>query len=248
MNDSLSRRRPFSTRRLAIVLVAFMTGCLGRPGHYIAGIYIPPTGIFSSSKSDAIPQPVEQPLPHQGEVPAHYVAGVYIPTRDSEKDAVSDSSPPSNKGPTETSSPLPRYSDLPQSRTVSAPPKQTAGALLLYGGSNHDEFLGCLNCSEFDSESLCNEFGTYGSEFSGDSIWNEFSQFGSAFSSSSPWNEFAVGSDVPVVVDESGGFYGYLTINEYRTDAFGQGQVARLYKRAKGDLSKVRKTLCAAVQ
>lgn len=86
-------------------------------------------------------------------------------------------------------------------------------ALHLYGGDNHKKYLGCINCSEFDSNSICNEFGSYGSEFNSDSIWNEFSTFGSEFSSSSPWNEFS--SSAPVIVDKSGNFYGYFTINEF---------------------------------
>jgi hypothetical protein len=30
-------------------------------------------------------------------------------------------------------------------------------ALLLFGGTNHKTFLGCLNCSKYDSASVCNK-------------------------------------------------------------------------------------------
>ena len=45
-------------------------------------------------------------------------------------------------------------------------------ALLLFGDADHKTFLGCLNCSQFDSGSVCNQFGQNGSEFSSYSIWN----------------------------------------------------------------------------
>jgi hypothetical protein len=39
-------------------------------------------------------------------------------------------------------------------------------ALLLFGDPDHKTFLGCLNCSKFDSGSVCNQFGDNGSQFS----------------------------------------------------------------------------------
>jgi len=88
--------------------------------------------------------------------------------------------------------------------------------LLLFGGDDHKTFLGCLNCSPFDSRSICNRFGDYGSPFSSNSIWNRFGHYGSRFSSFSPWNRFA--SDPPVIVDRDGNFYGYFTANRYHLE------------------------------
>jgi len=34
-----------------------------------------------------------------------------------------------------------------------------AQELLLFGGNGHDVFLGCFNCDQYRSESICNEFG-----------------------------------------------------------------------------------------
>lgn len=87
----------------------------------------------------------------------------------------------------------------------------SAQDLLIFGGRGHDVFLGCLSCSRFESDSVLNSFGKYGSEFSSDSIWNQFSQYGGQFSAYSPCNRMA--TDPPVVVDRDGGFYGYLTVN-----------------------------------
>lgn len=46
-----------------------------------------------------------------------------------------------------------------------------AQTLLIYGGSDHDVFLGKLNADCYDSESIWNEYGTYGSKYSSKSIW-----------------------------------------------------------------------------
>lgn len=40
-----------------------------------------------------------------------------------------------------------------------------AQTLLIYGGSDHDVFLGKLNADCYDSESIWNEYGTYGSKY-----------------------------------------------------------------------------------
>lgn len=61
-----------------------------------------------------------------------------------------------------------------------------AQTLLIYGGSDHDVFLGKLNADCYDSESIWNEYGTYGSKYSSKSIWNEYGTYGSEYSSYSP--------------------------------------------------------------
>lgn len=48
-----------------------------------------------------------------------------------------------------------------------------AEALLLFGGKNHDEFIGCLNRGKYDDGSVCNKYGDYGSKYSDKSIWNK---------------------------------------------------------------------------
>jgi len=40
----------------------------------------------------------------------------------------------------------------------------TGQVLHIYGGSNHDVYLGCMNCNKFDSNSIWNQFGTYGNK------------------------------------------------------------------------------------
>lgn len=87
--------------------------------------------------------------------------------------------------------------------------------LYIYGEEDHDVFLGKLNASKYDSKSIWNEYGTYGSEYNTNSIWNEYGTYGSEYSSYSPFNSYA--SYPPVIVDEEGNFYGYFTVNKYKS-------------------------------
>ena len=99
-----------------------------------------------------------------------------------------------------------------------APPPSAPGPdrIKLFGGNDYSVYLGCWNCNEFDSESIFNRFGNYGSAFSSTSINNQFSQYGSPFASTSACNQFA--SNPPILVD-SRSFYGELTLNTIRPRA-----------------------------
>ncbi|MGH8544272.1 MAG: hypothetical protein ACREX3_11725 [Gammaproteobacteria bacterium] len=96
-------------------------------------------------------------------------------------------------------------------------PPAPSSDVLLFGDTNYNVFLGCFSCSRFDSESIHNPFGQYGSRFSSTSIWNHFSQYGSVFSTHSACNEFA--GNPPILADSQGNFYGELTLNLFRADA-----------------------------
>lgn len=87
--------------------------------------------------------------------------------------------------------------------------------LLIYGGEDHDVYLGKLNASEYDSESIWNEYGRFGSKYNSNSIWNEYGRYGSSYSSYSPFNEYA--TYPPIIVDSQGNFYGYFTLNKYKS-------------------------------
>lgn len=90
---------------------------------------------------------------------------------------------------------------------------QSSSKLMIFGGMDHKTYLGCLNCSEYASDSVLNQYGTNGSPYSSNSIWNPYSEFGSAYSNYSACNSYA--SDPPVIVDHNGSFYGRLTLNRY---------------------------------
>ncbi len=93
--------------------------------------------------------------------------------------------------------------------------------LLLFGGDGHKDFLGCLTCSEYASNSIWNEFSQYGWKNSFGK-WNRFGSFAGAYGSRSACNEYA--SDPPVIVDRQGNFYGLLSMSEYKRGSVCGGQ------------------------
>ena len=100
--------------------------------------------------------------------------------------------------------------------TAATVPVSSNVSLYLFGGANNSVYLGCLNCNQFDAESVCNSFGTYGSSFSTTSIWNSFGTYGSSFQSYSPWNSFS--SYGPLIVGSNGLSYGYFTTNAFKAN------------------------------
>jgi hypothetical protein len=116
--------------------------------------------------------------------------------------------------------------------------------LLLFGGSAHKDFLGCLNCNQYDSGSVCNQYGAFGSKYQSNSIWNPYGTFGSKYSASSPWNSYS--NSAPVIVDRPGKFYGYLSANKYHSN---RTQISVFYQLADlvaeiDDLDKARDLYC----
>lgn len=89
--------------------------------------------------------------------------------------------------------------------------------ILIFGGKNHDVFLGCLNCDKYDNNSIWNKYGDYGSKYNDKCIWNKYGDYGGKYSDTSPFNKYA--SSPPVLVDGDGNFYGYFTGNKYSNKA-----------------------------
>lgn len=100
--------------------------------------------------------------------------------------------------------------------------------LHIYGGRDHDIYLGCLNCDSYNSNSIWNAYGTYGSSYNSKSIWNSYGSYGSEYSSTSPFNSYA--SYPPVIVDKDGNFYGYFTTNEYKSQRADFNLALTIYK------------------
>jgi hypothetical protein len=87
--------------------------------------------------------------------------------------------------------------------------------LMLYGGPYHRKYLGCLNCSEYATDSVLNPYGAHGTQYAKESIWNHYGEYGSRYSNWSACNPFA--SDPPIIVNQDGIFYGRLTLNPYHS-------------------------------
>src|SRR5262245_65231446 len=62
-------------------------------------------------------------------------------------------------------------------------------------------YLGRLSANKYDSESVSNEYGRYGSPYSSTSINNPYSRYGSPYSSHSARNPYA--TSAPVIVSPS---------------------------------------------
>jgi hypothetical protein len=97
---------------------------------------------------------------------------------------------------------------------ASAAPVASDISLYLFGGINNSVYLGCLTCNQFNAESICNAFGTYGSSFSSSSIWNQFGTYGSPFQTFSPWNSFS--NSGPLIVGSNNLNYGFFTTNAFK--------------------------------
>ena len=103
------------------------------------------------------------------------------------------------------------------------------------------EFLGCMTCNKYDSESICNKYGTYGSKYNPDSIWNKYGKYGSKYNSESPWNKYSTKG--PKIYDKDGDYYGRFTINIYDSDSSSISKDLRdIYDYYDGDLDKIRKS------
>jgi hypothetical protein len=109
----------------------------------------------------------------------------------------------------------PRYNGAADSTGGVAPPQQSA-KLMIFGGENHEIYLGCLSCSNYALDSVFNEFGQHGSPYASESIWNHYSVVGSRYSNFGACNPYA--NDPPVIVDSDGNFYGRLSLNAYHPE------------------------------
>jgi hypothetical protein len=86
----------------------------------------------------------------------------------------------------------------------------------LLGGriiANDGRFLGIISRDRFESESIANQFGEYGSRFKPYSIFNETGEYGSEYSPLSPFNEF---SNTPPKIYVNDEFRAYLTVNSLK--------------------------------
>lgn len=134
----------------------------------------------------------------------------------------------------------------------------------LYGGSNHDIYLGCLGCHQTSAESICNINGQYGNQYSMNSIFNAYSDFGNQYSDKSPWNNNSSSKSVPIIFDDlsnstirynpdyKNNYYehhGFFTINTSRHDSMAASYLLlEIYNEQNGDLVKVQEEFCKIME
>lgn len=72
------------------------------------------------------------------------------------------------------------------------------------------QFLGQLSSNKYMTESVFNEYGTYGSKYSSTSIFNQYCPYGNPYNKLSPFNQY---SSMPPSVYLRGHFVAYLSMN-----------------------------------
>lgn len=87
------------------------------------------------------------------------------------------------------------------------PPPPVIGGVII---ADNGQDLGVINTNRFDSDSIANPFGTFGSTFNPLSIWNRFGTYGGSFNNLSPYSRF---TSTPPSIFVNGVFDSYLTKN-----------------------------------
>lgn len=98
---------------------------------------------------------------------------------------------------------------------------------MIFGQDDDRTYLGAIDFTSPSSESIFNEYSTYGSEYSSASIWNEHGTFGSEYSSYSPFNEY---TSTPPIIVKNKSIIGHLTENEYLTGAVSVKKIKSIYQ------------------
>lgn len=78
-----------------------------------------------------------------------------------------------------------------------------------------DQYLGKITSNKYDSDSILNKYGTYGSKYSSTSIFNKYSQYGSKYGSYSLNNPYC---QTPPQLFINGNFVGNISVNKYVSD------------------------------
>jgi hypothetical protein len=96
------------------------------------------------------------------------------------------------------------------------PPTSTCGGQLIVVAAD-ETYLGCITCSTYSSDSIFNQYGTYGSPYSPTSISNQYGTYGSPYSSASACNQYT--STPPYILDDQGCYGGRMSVNQYVPDS-----------------------------
>lgn len=110
--------------------------------------------------------------------------------------------PPPPPPPTPAPPPPPAPTEPP-----APPPGTTYGSTLIAGDG---QYLGTVTCSEYETDSIFNRYGSYGSKFSTTSIWNKFGTYGGKFGSNSPFNKYSLS---PPELTQAYSLQAYLSVS-----------------------------------
>jgi hypothetical protein len=87
------------------------------------------------------------------------------------------------------------------------------------------QYLGTLSSNPYDSDSVNNPYGQYGSRYSATSVNNPYGEYGSRYSNKSAHNPYA--TDAPAIVDPDTGQY----LGRYSSDPYAPDSVSNPYGR-----------------
>ncbi len=87
----------------------------------------------------------------------------------------------------------------------------------LYAQDRASTFLGDVSFDKYDTASIMNSYGNYGSKYSSTSIFNSYGDYGSAYSDFSPMNKYATNPPLIIEVDASRKTYllAVVSLNRY---------------------------------
>ena len=95
-------------------------------------------------------------------------------------------------------------------------PISSSDLLVLQGAKIYGQdgqYLGDIT-GQYNTNSIFNSYGTYGSSYSSTSIWNTYGNYGSSYGSYSAFNSYTT---TPPIIYKNSVAVGYLTTNSYKT-------------------------------
>lgn len=98
---------------------------------------------------------------------------------------------------------------LPVAIRASSPQSPTQNSNAYLAGQD-GAFLGVVSSDQYATESICNQYGQFGSTYAAKSVWNKYGQYGGAYSLNGAYNP--MGQKPPLVV-QNGQPIGILTKN-----------------------------------
>lgn len=119
---------------------------------------------------------------------------------------------------------------VPRPYTATYTGEEPVTELGIFGGTDGRTYLGCLNCSARDVDSILNPDSPYANPSRPDSMFNHKGRFGASVSATSPCDAMAY--DPPYVVDSKGNVYGTLTVNPNDPDGFLSAKDRGWFKKA----------------
>lgn len=101
--------------------------------------------------------------------------------------------------------------------------------LSLFSDEADPVFLGILTTDKYDSNSISNTYGDYGSKYSQYSIFNTYGDYGSKYSQYSAFNDLA--THPPLICDVNGNILGRLTTNTIFIDGYTWEEISAMMKK-----------------